>query len=694
MKKGTQTEPAGGASTHQFAAGVALPSWLEAIAPYGIFTTDRNLRITTWNEWLSNHSGFPAAEVIGRLLIEVYPDLKVRRVVERYGQALAGEISVVSTALHQYLLPFPTTAGTSGLPHMLQSARIAPLFDHGTVNGTITIIEDVSQREFQAAVLRRQQELDRILSSALALLLQSKTPADELPKIFAMMNPTLGLDAYLGYLLSADEKTLVLKASGGIAPKAPEALTTLTLSDADRLVLRDSTNPGELTIAEHGVALRRMGVRACYSFPLGIGGRLIGMVVFASYGRDVIVPSDVTVLDRIASYIAVAIDRTLRERAVIDASRAKDDFLAALSHELRTPLNPVLLVASDSAENPAYPAEARDAFRMIENNVRLEARLIDDLLDLTRIEHGKLGLEFEVLDVHTALNDALLNVRGEIIAHELTVHTEMRAAHHTVRADAGRLQQVFWNVIKNAVKFTPRGGQVWVTTAVGPLGNELVVQVRDTGIGMEPAELQKIFGAFMQGDHAPRGHSHRFGGLGLGLAISEKLVSLHGGRIEAASEGKDRGSTFSIYLPLVASTGVLSPRPAASASGSAHPLPSGEGKKILLVEDHEATRSSLAHLLRRRGYVVVAVASKSAALHEAAQQQFGLVLSDIGLPDGDGFDLMRQLQKLHGLTGIALTGYGMEEDLARSSNAGFSAHLTKPINVQLLDRTLEDVFSR
>ena len=257
--------------------------------------------------------------------------------------------------------------------------------------------------------------------------------------------------------------------------------------------------------------------------------------------------------------------------------------------------------------------------------------------------------------------------------------------------DSGRLQQVFWNVLKNAVKFTPVGGRVSVTTHCPADAKEVLIQVSDTGIGMEPHELSRVFNAFSQGDHADHGHGHRFGGLGLGLAITRKLVELHAGRIEATSQGKNQGSTFSIYLPVAANA--ASPEgPGADPFGSAENPDSGAGPVIqiciLLVEDHESTRIPLTRLLARKGYQVIAVSSGAEALEAVSKAKFDLVLSDIGLPDMDGFELMKILRDHHGLKGIALTGYGMETDILRGSDAGFVAHLTKPISVKVLERAL------
>ncbi|MEO7414980.1 MAG: ATP-binding protein, partial [Opitutaceae bacterium] len=443
-------------------------------------------------------------------------------------------------------------------------------------------------------------------------------------------------------------------------------------------------------------ALSRMGLRAHATFPLSVGSRVIGAVTFASYERSVIGTADVNILTRIARYTAISLDRVIRERTTVAASHAKDDFLAALSHELRTPLNPILLVASDSATNMAYPLEAREGFQVIEKNAQLEARLIDDLLDMTRIEHGKVSLDMQRLDAHKPLTDALETVGEEIEQRQLRVHVKLEAMRHTVIADSGRLQQVFWNVLKNAVKFTPPGGEVWVTSASNDAATEIAIQIRDTGIGMDENELARVFEAFEQGDHAVSGRSHRFGGLGLGLAISRKLIDLHGGRIAAMSEGKTQGASFTVCLPLAPAPTAIDPAQPAGvpdAAPSAAAALRRAGSRILLVEDHEPTRTTLGHLLKRRGYVVLAVGTSAAALQAAQQQPFDLVLSDIGLPDSDGFTLMRHLREDHGLKGIALTGYGMEEDRLRSTNAGFFAHLTKPINIQQLDRTLENVFA-
>jgi PAS domain S-box-containing protein len=382
--------------------------------------------------------------------------------------------------------------------------------------------------------------------------------------------------------------------------------------------------------------------------------------------------------------------RTERELAGILAreqagNRAKDDFLAVLSHELRTPLNPVLLLASDSANDPDLPAQVRENFDTIRKNIELEARLIDDLLDLTRVSHGKLLLTQSELDSHEILKDAISNVLNEIEHKRIILKLHLKAKSCDIFGDAVRLQQVFWNVLKNAVKFTHEGGCITIESQTLP-GDKLLISVSDTGIGMNAEEIEHIFGAFSQG-------THRFGGLGLGLAISRALVELHSGSIRASSPGKGKGATFSIELPLIPPSEknetISLPLDSLSMPAAAIGKKTGEHLHILLVEDHEPTRSTLTKLLLQRRYVVTSAASFAQACSLMEKNNgFELLISDIGLPDGSGFDLMSEFQKKFGAKGIALTGYGTDQDVAHSQSSGFTAHLTKPICIESLENAL------
>ena len=375
------------------------------------------------------------------------------------------------------------------------------------------------------------------------------------------------------------------------------------------------------------------------------------------------------------------------EESARHSDRAKDDFLAALSHELRTPLSPVLLVATDAARDEQLPREVREDFELIARNVMLEARLIDDLLDLTRITRGKLKLEMERCPLAAIVKDAIQNVKADFAQKRLAVSTSYEDGGAEVDCDPVRLQQVFWNILKNAAKFTPEGGRISLRTFRRTDVSRVEVAITDTGVGMTTPELARVFDAFAQGDHAHDGRSHKFGGLGLGLAISRSLVTLHSGVISAASAGLGRGSTFSVELPIAVARGRRAPFVRSDAAATEQTR-AAVNFRILLVEDHGPTRAVLSHLLTARSHRVMAAGSLAQARELAAANEFDVLVSDIGLPDGTGYELMQELRESKGLHGIALTGFGMEDDFEKSQRAGFDAHLIKPVQVSTLEAAL------
>lgn len=395
---------------------------------------------------------------------------------------------------------------------------------------------------------------------------------------------------------------------------------------------------------------------------------------------------------RVSGAVATFVDITqlkLAEAALREAkaeteaaSRAKDDFLAALSHELRTPLNPAILLASEWERETTLPAEVRGVFGAIRKDIELEAHLIDDLLDLTRIAHGKLRLVPKPTDVHALLQASWDLLKAEVEEKPLTIRFDLAAEPAWVEADPVRLQQVFWNVIKNAVRFSPQKGEI-VIRSVSDRPGWIRIQIVDRGIGIEPADCERIFLPFDQG---PNGH--RVGGLGLGLAISRRLIEMHGGSIAAESQGSGLGATFSIELPLGVAPAEV-PAPAPPPPGLVGAIPA---RRILIVEDHLQTRQALAGLLAKRGHAVMAARTIREAHELAAGFPFDLVLSDLELPDGNGHELMAELRRLRpGCRGIALSGYGMDGDIQRSRAAGFDVHLTKPVDVDALDKALGSV---
>jgi CheY-like chemotaxis protein len=351
---------------------------------------------------------------------------------------------------------------------------------------------------------------------------------------------------------------------------------------------------------------------------------------------------------------------------------------------LRAPLTPIFAILSAIERYPDVPETIRSDLHVIRRNLQLEARLIDDLLDLTSVTKGKFSLQREITDVHDLIQTVLQLCQDSIDKHQVRLAMRLEAPRYHVLGDAGRLQQVFWNLLNNAIKFTPVRGTIELRTSV-VVGTELCIQIIDSGRGISPDLLEKIFEPFEQGDLSV---ASRFGGLGLGLAISKGIVDAHEGQIRVESPGMGKGATFTVTLPLPEALQVpktSAPRPEAPAVN--RPV------RILLVDDHEDTLEAMSRLLTLFGHEVVTASTYNEALTIGQQEKFNLLISDIGLAGGSGYDLMRALKSLSPVKGIALSGYGMRGDIDRSIAAGFSAHLTKPCDLSALSAAIEQVLS-
>jgi PAS domain S-box-containing protein len=394
--------------------------------------------------------------------------------------------------------------------------------------------------------------------------------------------------------------------------------------------------------------------------------------------------TDIDAMKRLTAEREVLLARERAARAEAEAAnQAKDKFLAVLSHELRTPLSPVVMAIPAMERDAEMPAKFQEELAMVRRNIDLEVKLIDDLLDLSRVTSGKLQLRMQPVSVHELLMHVLRSSLSETSNKRLSIRHQLHASNDGLIGDPARLQQVFWNLLRNAVKFTPEGGEVSITTwndtddeqGVG----RLVVEVKDTGVGIPAELLPRIFDAFEQGDERM---TRQFGGLGLGLAIAKAVVEMHGGTISAKSEGRDRGASFTVQLRAIEANAVREVGPQAEGRAarkrSARP-------KVLLVEDHPDTVRTLARLLQSSGYDVKTANSVASALQIAAAEHFDILVSDIGLPDATGYDLMKHMKERYGLKGIALSGYGMEDDMKRSREAGFVDHVIKPVNVEQLE---------
>jgi signal transduction histidine kinase len=365
------------------------------------------------------------------------------------------------------------------------------------------------------------------------------------------------------------------------------------------------------------------------------------------------------------------------------ANAAKDHFLAMLSHELRTPLSPVLATLNLWEVSDQLPSGMKSDVQMLRRNVELEARIIDDLLDLTRIAKGILSFTQETLDAHELIGFLVSLCHTEFGDKQLTLSLDLEAERHYLHTDAGRLQQILWNVIKNAAKFTEPGGKVRIATS-NDAGGNVVITVTDNGIGMTPETVGRLFKPFEQGEKVI---SRRYGGLGLGMAISSALAGQLGGELTARSEGLGQGSTFTIIFP---STDSAPAQPVRNVVWDQ----SLAGIKILLVEDHLDSAQALTQLLSRQGYVVRTAHTVAAALDAVSERAFDILICDIGLPDGTGFELIETVRKNATTPAIALSGFGMEEDVAQSHLSGFDAHLTKPVNFQNLEAAIRKLTAR
>lgn len=363
-----------------------------------------------------------------------------------------------------------------------------------------------------------------------------------------------------------------------------------------------------------------------------------------------------------------------------EANRAKDRFLAMLSHELRTPLTPVLMTIASLRRQPDLSDDFRHDLEVLQRNVELEALLIDDLLDLTRIAHGKLELHSDAVDIHGTIEHALGISAGDLTGKKIHVTRRFDAREHHCWADPARLQQVFWNLIKNSAKFTPGGGHLDISTRNND-AHQIIIEIADSGIGITPELMPRIFDAFEQGGAVI---TSKYGGLGLGLAISKRVVDLHHGVITARSDGPERGAIFTVTLNAM-ETSMLE-GPVLFLESEPAPI---KHIQILFVEDHEDTARVLSRILKNAGFDVSHAGTLAEARELAAGRRFDLLISDVGLPDGSGLELMQDLRDAQGLRGIALSGFGTEDDVAASAAAGFAAHLTKPVDWERLRAEIE-----
>jgi PAS domain S-box-containing protein len=500
--------------------------WIDELSNRGIFTTDTDLVVRSWNHWLQRSTGRAAEDVVGRPLFEVYPELLARGLDRYYSAALGGEASLLAHSLHRHLLVIPNKADPACGP-MPQSTRIAPLVHEGRIIGTISVIDDVSERVMREAEMRRQ--------------------------------------------IAAAESA-----------------------------------------------------------------------------------------------------RKIAE----DALRTKDEFLATLSHEIRTPLNAVIGWTKILLGRKPEPELVQRALTIIDRNAIAQARLIEDMLDMARIMSGKLRLELGPVDLVTTTAAAIDVVSPAAAAKGVTIKANLGDEPRAIVADSGRLQQVAWNILSNAVKFTAAGGEVHVS--IEQQDDSVKLIVRDTGEGIAREFLPFVFERFRQANQSA---SRAEGGLGLGLALVRELVELHGGAITVDSPGRGHGATVTVSFPVPK----IPSQPANGALPSpARPL---EAVHLLIVDDDADWRELLGVVLSEHGADIVTAASTNQAMALLSDPRAPLpnaVIADIGMPGADGYTLISRIRSLDGpasrIPAIAVTAYSGADNEKRARDAGFQMHRAKPLS--------------
>jgi PAS domain S-box-containing protein len=615
-----------------------------------MFAFDRDFRFIAWNQAMQRISGLSRADVLGKSALEVFPFL---REAGDLSAALAGRESV--SQKHPY---GPSATGTF-------ESHYSPLCDeHNNITGGVAIITDITARkQAEEAVHAAYRQLAfHVESSPLAVI--------EWDSDFRVSRWSKSAERLFGW--KAEE----------VKGKRVNEWQFVFADDVDAVAL--VTNRQREGVEVHGVQRNRNYTRD-------------GSVLFCEWYNSVLRDDR----DQLVSVLSLVLDVTAREKAeeeraallvrerdarkhAEEADRLKDEFLATLSHELRTPLTSILGWASMIRNGEVEGSNATRALETIERNARSQARLIDDLLDVSRIITGNLRLDLHPLNLAPIVEAAVDALRPTADVKHIELQTESIRSECLVKGDSNRLRQVIWNLLSNAIKFTSRGGSVkidlrCVESTIARL------TVTDTGEGISPEFLPYVFDRFRQAEATI---SRKQGGLGLGLAVARHLVELHGGTISAESAGPGHGSTFTLNLPLAQER--RDPARAEERRREVERRRSRSGRvrldgvHVLLVEDDDDSRKLLGTMLKRYGTKVTSTKSTAEALDVFTRELPDVLISDIGMPDEDGYELIRKLRALPvdqgGLTpAIALTGYASRKDRERALAAGYHEHMAKPV---------------
>ncbi|MBD2101369.1 PAS domain S-box protein [Leptolyngbya sp. FACHB-261] len=661
---------------------------IDSAKDYAIFTLDLNGTIVSWNSGAERLLGYPEAEAIGcnsRLIFT--PEDKAQGQAEWERQTTLTQGRAENERWH--IRKDGSCFWASGL--------LMPLQDEaGNVQGFVKILQDRTAQ-------RQANERFQLLYDTTSDLLATEQPLALMHNLFSKLSAQLELHCYYNFLVEEKDgrQILHLKNYEGVSEEVAQSIEWIEFGEylcgsavqEHRQIVLDQA---QIASHPHAQFIYSLGITAYACQPLIAQGRSLGSLSFGSFTRTHFTREEIDLLQSTCDQIAIAIDRTnliasIQQQAeqLRQASRIKDEFLAVLSHELRSPLNPILGWSRLLQTRKLDAAKTAIALATIERNAKLQSELIEDLLDVSRILQGKLSLNVTPINLAATIRAALETVRLAAEAKAIEVEVSLDANVSSVSGDATRLQQVVWNLVSNAVKFTPSGGRVEVRLVQAE--RQAQITVRDNGKGIPAEFLPYVFDYFRQADSAT---TRKFGGLGLGLAIVRHLVELHGGTVEADSPGEGLGATFTVRLPLL---------PLGSADDqteqSSQSLPSLQGVQVLVVDDDTDTREFVTFLLEQYGAQVTNAASAQEALVALTQSKPDVLVSDIGMPEMDGYTLLRQVRALPleqggQIPAIALTAYAGEMNQQQALQAGFQKHISKPVEPDLLVASITALIGR
>jgi PAS domain S-box-containing protein len=629
-----------------------------------VITCDVDARVTYINSVGELLTGWSAQDAMGRPLVDVF-----RIIDEHSREAIENPTAkVLRTGYVQGLANHTVLISRDGRERPIADSASPIRSDDGTVLGVVVVFHDASeQRRAEMAIAQHRQWLQTTLES-----IGDAVIATDRQGRVAFMNRVA--EALTGWSASAAHERP--------CDEVFRIVNEQTRAPVQSPVARVLAEGAVVGLANHTLLLARDG----HERPIDDSGAPIRDELGEVAGV-VLVFRDVTERRAAAAQREKLLESERAARAEAErASRIKDDFVATASHELRTPLNAILGWTEVLRSSAGDPAMIERAIEVIGRNTRVQAQLVSDLLDISRIVSGKLRLDVESVDLGAVIRDALQTVQHSVQAKALKVHTKIDAQVPRVLGDRDRLQQIVFNLLGNAVKFTPERGEVRVSLRRDTDRAELVVS--DTGVGIASDLLPHIFDRFRQSD-APT--TRRFGGLGLGLSIVKQLVELHGGTVSAESAGEGRGATLTVRLPFSDGSEERRARTTTQAA-TAHVEPASlEAIRVLVIDDDVDTLAVVKRLLEGHGAVVATAASAAQAL-SSLSPEIDVIVSDIGMPDLDGYQLIRNIRAQESavcrVPAIALTAFARAEDRTRALRAGYQSHLSKPVEPAELVATI------